>query len=728
LVLALYLGCSACGGLWQDMSSRWRVVEEASPRGHGVSSDTEWTRITSPSTSCSASSGGPDSIPPTPPRQSLLLNASSENPSVKEGSLESGAGVALAAALLQTPLAVPAGQLGVPASLSEIADDTTSSGTIASIQSCTDMIGPLRGPFSSLPRVDSTCESVASSAQQFSEPGQTLIFFDWDDTLFPTTELFHRWSVPMHCKGNAQGHTLPSELEAGLASWREALHEYLSVACSLSDRCTIVTNSTQPWVDVCWKRFAPNLKSLFGRAHGGVHVVYATEALHDSLEDTTGSRASLKRGESRARKLTCGARPDPTAAKLAAMRNVAAQFYSRYPEQTWKNILSIGDMKYEHDAVQELALSRQSAAREFLRTKAILLPGGPSLSELTLRLRFSCLMLPAYVRFNGNIDLDLRRAPDPLEAIARALGIPELGSLEFPRHAWGRTPVPEQQTADAALDEVAVTVHDSLFSTHGVPLMQESAPSFPTQGHTSVSLVRGIAEGATAAVLAYAAAIKFVHGAELDVGGAENLVDLGYSSCALWVGAVMSSMMYRCNERDVLTAATSCSASRQTDFKSQATHTAAPEDILRLRPSAESFAVSMCRRSTGFLVANVVRMYLCSAAGLRSWIQRLGHHVVQVIMGVTCMRPGQGPSSRLCLLGASLMAELPLVCLRLTSTFRHKSSNVMLARLHNVAIVARLATGVRQLYLTNVARPCLSNASLRMQVLCTGAAHALSLA
>jgi len=410
------------------------------------------------------------------------------------------------------------------------------------------------------------------------------------------------------------------------------------------------------------------------------------------------------------------------------MRNVAAQFYSRYPEQTWKNILSIGDMKYEHDAVQELALSRQSAAREFLRTKAILLPGGPSLSELTLRLRFSCLMLPAYVRFNGNIDLDLRRAPDPLEAIARALGIPELGSLEFPRHAWGRTPVPEQQTADAALDEVAVTVHDSLFFDAWRALDAGERAKFsnprsyfsePRAGH------RGRRDSCSSRVRG-GDQIRSWGGTRY--GGAENLVDLGYSSCALWVGAVMSSMMYRCNERDVLTAATSCSASRQTDFKSQATHTAAPEDILRLRPSAESFAVSMCRRSTGFLVANVVRMYLCSAAGLRSWIQRLGHHVVQVIMGVTCMRPGQGPSSRLCLLGASLMAELPLVCLRLTSTFRHKSSNVMLARLHNVAIVARLATGVRQLYLTNVARPCLSNASLRMQVLCTGAAHALSLA
>eukprot|EP00425_Heterocapsa_triquetra_P017371 CAMPEP_0195148958 /NCGR_PEP_ID=MMETSP0448-20130528/176206_1 /TAXON_ID=66468 /ORGANISM="Heterocapsa triquestra, Strain CCMP 448" /LENGTH=409 /DNA_ID=CAMNT_0040187585 /DNA_START=12 /DNA_END=1238 /DNA_ORIENTATION=+ len=290
--------------------------------------------------------------------------------------------------------------------------------------------------------------SLATSAQQYAEPGQTLIFFDWDDTLFPYTAIFEQWRIGRH---GSKPPPLPEELETELAAWREALYQYLAVACSLTDCCTIVTNAKRPWVDYCVDRFAPNLRPLLDGRTGGPTVVYAGEMLpprESKLSRGAGSGLKLlAKYEDRSKQLTAG--------KLAAMRNEATRFYSRYPEQTWKNILSLGDMKYEHDAVHELTSTRKSPPRERLRTKAILLPRRPSLSELTLRLKFSRLMLPAYVRFNGDIDLDLRTAADPLQAIARALSIPQLGDLSFPRHAWGRTPVPEEKVATDALDEVA---------------------------------------------------------------------------------------------------------------------------------------------------------------------------------------------------------------------------------------------------------------------------------
>merc|ERR1719335_199705 len=38
-------------------------------------------------------------------------------------------------------------------------------------------------------------QSSVTSGRWFAEPCQTLLFFDWDDTLFPTEEIFHRWNL-----------------------------------------------------------------------------------------------------------------------------------------------------------------------------------------------------------------------------------------------------------------------------------------------------------------------------------------------------------------------------------------------------------------------------------------------------------------------------------------------------------------------------------------------------
>lgn len=288
---------------------------------------------------------------------------------------------------------------------------------------------------------------MASSQQRFAEPGQTLIFFDWDDTLFPTSALFERWNLPK--RAGRWPRVLPPALERELQPWRDAVYQYLSVAAGLSDRCVIITNATSPWVESCISHFAPLLKPLLERS-SALRVVYAGDVFRsrgDTLEN-----------------IDAGAL---TKAKLAAMQQEAEAFYSRYPAQTWKNVLSLGDMRYEREAVHQLATQRLSSHRERLRTKALLLPTKPSLSEITLRLRFSRLLLPAYIHFDGCFDLDLRSAADPLQEIANALGIPQLGALPFPRHAWGRTPVPDEELAAEALDEVAVTVHESVFDFGG---------------------------------------------------------------------------------------------------------------------------------------------------------------------------------------------------------------------------------------------------------------------
>lgn len=304
--------------------------------------------------------------------------------------------------------------------------------------------------------------SLASSNAEYADPAQTLLFLDWDDMIFPTTDLIKGWKASMKVGVAEMPNKSAVALEPLLEEWRAVVYEYLSVACSVSDRCVIVTNSRRPWVENCIDRFAPNLKPLFRRAAGGIKVVYAEEALvasqqahyakcpcvggimawwyslPDDLDDIEANIAQQEK------KLTD--------AKYQAMKIEAMKFYSRYPGQTWKNIISFGDMKHERDAVHQLSSYLASQPGQRLRTKALMLPREPKIGELTLGLGLSRMMLPAYVRYDGNIDLDLT-STNPMQTISEALNIPQLSKLKFP----------DEEDFEHVLDEVAVIVQNALF-------------------------------------------------------------------------------------------------------------------------------------------------------------------------------------------------------------------------------------------------------------------------
>mmetsp|Transcript_20730 Transcript_20730/g.44225 ORF Transcript_20730/g.44225 Transcript_20730/m.44225 type:complete len:421 (+) Transcript_20730:28-1290(+) len=313
--------------------------------------------------------------------------------------------------------------------------------------------------------------SAPSSYFTFAEPAQSLIMFDWDDTLFPTTEFCDRLgfsSRSIEGKIDPMA-TLTQHQKQQVVAWREALRTYLEEACTLSDRVCIITNSSRPWVTSCLECFAPDLLPIFSRAHRSPEIIYAFEKLpvgkrvksqcmnlrpvrHREIDMSTISREEQEE--------------ENTQAKYRAMKEVATEFYSRYPGQTWKNIISLGDMRYEHDAVQEVTFRRTPGLikREYVRTKAIILPTMPTLSEITLRLSFSRHMLKAYVHFNGDLDIDLTTVADPVKTIAEALGMSELAAVDFSRHAWGRrdTP-PDSEEISKGLADVEILVHNAIY-------------------------------------------------------------------------------------------------------------------------------------------------------------------------------------------------------------------------------------------------------------------------
>ncbi|CAE8737763.1 unnamed protein product [Polarella glacialis] len=76
--------------------------------------------------------------------------------------------------------------------------------------------------------------SMATSGGLFAEPAQTLLFLDWDDTLFPCSELFTRRGLPRRRK--YWNRPLPPELDLELEPWRQAVEEFLGAACAISER------------------------------------------------------------------------------------------------------------------------------------------------------------------------------------------------------------------------------------------------------------------------------------------------------------------------------------------------------------------------------------------------------------------------------------------------------------------------------------------------------------
>merc|ERR1712070_1271427 len=99
-----------------------------------------------------------------------------------------------------------------------------------------------------------------------------------------------------------------------------------------------------------------------------------------------------------------------TAWKYAAMKREAIRFYAQYPGQTWKNILSFGDMPYEHYAIQELDLMRRGPERERLRIKSYVTRPNMSVPYHIIWLRAMVDLAPIMVHHDGDFRMDVRSA------------------------------------------------------------------------------------------------------------------------------------------------------------------------------------------------------------------------------------------------------------------------------------------------------------------------------
>lgn len=218
----------------------------------------------------------------------------------------------------------------------------------------------LGSPESSASSICSSVASIESIADYFS-PEETIIIFDWDDTICPTTAL-HNDSALEGC---------PQALQNLVNEARRTLERARQVAAEV----VIVTNATEGWVESSCERWMPSVRPVL-----------------DTLEFTSARSNWEPMG------ITC-----PTAWKAAEFEDVVKRFYSRYWRQSWKNVIVIGDASYEHEALAVVA----SLAPEYgrCRAKSIRFVPQPSIEVLARELQMLRENLHDIVLHDGKLDL-----------------------------------------------------------------------------------------------------------------------------------------------------------------------------------------------------------------------------------------------------------------------------------------------------------------------------------
>lgn len=229
------------------------------------------------------------------------------------------------------------------------------------------------------------------STLEFHLPQQSLILLDWDDTLLPTTEC-------VHVRGLDLEGELCGDIAEALSQHAKAASALLQEARDLADRVVVVTNSGKGWVEASCRAWMPTLLPQLSQCK----VVSAR-----SSWEPFGVIS-------------------PAGWKAHAFNEEISSFYARYKHQSWKNIVSIGDTIYEHEAlgrVVRIAPPCNARGRSCCRSKCVKLLEQPSVNQLTQEAKLLCESLRGIVSHDGDLHLQLPSdLKEPLDFLRKQLG------------------------------------------------------------------------------------------------------------------------------------------------------------------------------------------------------------------------------------------------------------------------------------------------------------------
>jgi len=159
----------------------------------------------------------------------------------------------------------------------------------------------------------------------------------------------------------------------------------------------VVTNARRPWVENSRKKF---LKKLSSEAFSGIPVIYAIEQMEQSAVVSPQLVGQLL-----------------TETKVRAMKSAVTTFYSKYPNQSWKNVISIGDAYFEHAAIRQVVKERPEYTMEKpCRTKTIKMLDSPSLPAVCTQLTLLTSWLAGICASDRDLDIVMDSAKETLDS------------------------------------------------------------------------------------------------------------------------------------------------------------------------------------------------------------------------------------------------------------------------------------------------------------------------
>jgi len=260
--------------------------------------------------------------------------------------------------------------------------------------------------------------STGSQSEYFKSE-QTIILFDWDDTLCPSTWIRENRPVLSFFKPAPTD----EKFQKPLRELQKHVEDTLKLALKMG-KVIIVTNAMEPWVTTSCKNFLPLLMPIVKN----IPVIYA-RSIYDcigadkaaKMQGSAASRGSSpprglpglysnagtnKLGNYNAQLSMQADEMAPQRWKELAFEQEITGFYSRYQHQSWKNIISIGDSIFERDAVRRVVVNRPNSKKK-CRTKTAKLLEEPEIEELIAQVRVIHDALGLMVQYDGNLDIEI---------------------------------------------------------------------------------------------------------------------------------------------------------------------------------------------------------------------------------------------------------------------------------------------------------------------------------
>mmetsp|Transcript_59529 Transcript_59529/g.114901 ORF Transcript_59529/g.114901 Transcript_59529/m.114901 type:complete len:305 (-) Transcript_59529:68-982(-) len=215
-----------------------------------------------------------------------------------------------------------------------------------------------------------SCKSTDSTAE-FHKPNQTIIIFDWDDTLCPSTTCMRHHGL----------NVLGAPPEGIVAQQLEELsHEVCSLlgqAAALAEKVVVVTNAEEGWVDLSCKAWLPYLQDTLTKCE-----VASARSTWEPQGITS-----------------------PAGWKAKTFEDVIDRFYSQYKHQSWKNIISIGDAPHEREALSRVVRYAPSGHIKRCRSKSVKFILRPSIEQLIREIQLLRESLKEIVWHDDDLDL-----------------------------------------------------------------------------------------------------------------------------------------------------------------------------------------------------------------------------------------------------------------------------------------------------------------------------------